>query len=103
LADSAQGRRGGWTPSQPTAQIGPSRLNLPSHPLEARSRVSGAPREGRPPVWEREQTSARTRRWPWLETALGSVSLGRLLLYGLLLFLLFFLIGYFGPNILGSP
>jgi energy-converting hydrogenase Eha subunit F len=103
VADPVPGRRGGWSPSQPTAKMGPSRLNLPSHPLDARSRISAGAGQPRSPAWERAQPSSFTRRWPWLESALGSVSLGRLLVYGLLLFLLFFLIGYFGPNILGSP
>jgi hypothetical protein len=65
--------------------------------------VSAGAGQARSPAWERAQPVSLTRRWPWLESTLGSVSLGRLLVYGLLLFLLFFLIGYFGPNILGSP
>jgi hypothetical protein len=103
VADPVPDRRGGWTPSQPTAKMGSSRLTLPSHPLDARSRVSAGAGQARSPAWERAQPVSLTRRWPWLESTLGSVSLGRLLVYGLLLFLLFFLIGYFGPNILGSP
>ena len=103
VADQVSGRPDAWPIGYSTPKIGPSRLSLPSRPLEQRaissSREQDHNQRPRRPVERRASFNLLS----WLDTMIGSVSVGRLVVYGLLLFLLFFLLGYFGPNILGNP
>lgn len=102
LADPIPARTDAWPGAQATPMVGQPYLNLPSRPLSRKATVTGRPIE-------------RPRTGPWsgqrrkgtggelLRAEVAGVSVGRLLVYGLVLFVLFFLLGFFGPNILRTP
>lgn len=89
--------------SFPTPRIGSPRLNLPSRPLARRPVTTGRPATGGSRGRAALPSPPRSMRPLWLDNTIGPLSVGRLFVYGAVLFVLFFLIGYFGPNLLGIP
>lgn len=101
IADPVTGGTGAWPMTHATPKIGQPRLRLPSRPLDRRQTPPSRPVRRQVPADRRLARS--TEAVGFLHMEVGGVSVGRLLVYGLLLFVLFFLIGFFGPDILRKP
>lgn len=102
VADPIPASTDAWSGVHATPKIGQPYLNLPSRPLSQRATAASRPMR---------QPQTRTRNKPrglgqesgFLRAEVGGVSVGRLLVYGLILFAIFFLLGFFGPDILKTP
>lgn len=102
VADPLPSGTDAWPLTHATPKIGQPRMNLPSRPLGVRSRPTDRPVRLAAP---NSRLSMR-RSEPaggFLRAQIGGVSVGRLLVYGLVLFVLFFVLGFFGPDILKTP